>query len=89
MLFFFFFFAFFFFFFVIWSKVGLNNIYSVIEIIRIQKYTLSCKTGSDKKRNAYMPVISCKFRERYNVKNNDRYTNVEIVSTNYVQGLLE
>ena len=25
----------------------------------IQKYTLSCKTGSDSKCNAYMKVISC------------------------------
>ena len=41
------------------SNFGLNNIYLVIEIIHIQKYTLSCKTGSDSKRNAYMKVISC------------------------------
>ena len=27
-------------------EFGLNNIYSVIEIIHIEKYSLSCKTGS-------------------------------------------
>ena len=47
---------------------GLNNINLVIEIIYIQKYTLSCKTGSDSKRNAYKKVISCKFCEEYTVK---------------------
>ena len=36
--------------------LGLNNIYSVIEIIHTQKYTLSCKTGSDSKLNAYLGV---------------------------------
>ena len=40
------------------DKLGLNNICLVIEIIHIQKYTLSCKAGSDSKRCAYMKVIS-------------------------------
>ena len=47
---------------------GLNNIYLVTEIILIQKYTLSCKTGSDSNRNVYMKVISCKLCESYTVK---------------------
>ena len=33
----------------------------VIEI-HIQKSTLSCKTGSDSKHDAYMKVISCNFQ---------------------------
>ena len=41
----------------IWND-SVNHIYSVIEIIRIQRYTMSCETGSDSKRYAYMKVIS-------------------------------
>ena len=41
---------------IVWVLVGLNNIYLVIEI-HVQKYTLSCKTGTDSKRNAYMSPV--------------------------------